>query len=102
MIKSFLFSICLFVSFSSAKAATCTVQDAAGPFKADLEKNYFGGQKVSFRLLVNGPQVSSGKYSFVADDGKWSGPVKLDLQSCKMETDGGWVMWRTIDELGRY
>lgn len=100
--KSILSSLILVFVSSFANANACDVSSLVSPFKADLEKNYFGGRTVSFRLLLNGPELTSGKYFFIADDGKWSGPVKVDLQACKMETDGTWVMWRTIDNLGNY
>ncbi|MGE3758076.1 MAG: hypothetical protein AB7H97_09980 [Pseudobdellovibrionaceae bacterium] len=100
--KSILSTLILICLSSFANANTCDVNSLVSPFKAGLEKNYFDGKIVSFRLLLNGPDLRSGKYFFIADDGKWSGPVKVDLQTCKMETDGNWVMWRTIDEVGNY
>jgi len=96
----FLFSI--LATFSSVLRAGCHPSDAIKPFKEELEKDYFNGREISFNLLINGPQLTSGKYYFVADNAKWSGPVVLDLQNCSMKTDGNWVMWRTVNSEGNW
>lgn len=87
-----------------AGSADCNFSDAVATFKNELVTNSYISNTVGLRFILDSGvtpfPIVSGKYRFVTDDGKWMGPVIVDLKMCSVKTDGNWVMFKTVDETG--
>ena len=99
MTKIFSLSLIVTCFGISAANAACKFADAVKPFKADLERVYFNGQSVDFRIVTSMatlPPFASGTYDFIANNGLWTGKMYVDLSNCTVSSGSNHI-WRTLD-----
>ncbi len=97
--KYLIFILLVFPILSSAE---CDFKKATDEFEKDFAINFLGGKDVDFRYLPKDPsyELKSGKYDFIAEGGRWTGVVIVDLKRCAIKTADGWISWRADEDAG--